>query len=168
MRATVHTATECRGGCDPSAQRRKNGVPGGRLTGTRGGAKMVGMVPTLRAGRLMAFAMAFSIAFGSVATCLAAVVATEPSMPCHGTEQHSAPSDSAQLDCCPGEAPNTQSSAPVQQALDSSAPVPVLVAILPLPAEPHLGTRPGMVDAAAGTPKPPGIATYVLVSSFRI
>ena len=112
--------------------------------------------------------MAFAIALAPAATCLAAVVGAEPTMPCHGTAQHSAPSDAARLDCCPGEAPNTQSSIPVPQALDAPAPFSVLAAVLPVPAEPQLGTRAGIVAAAAGTPKPLGIATYVLVSSFRI
>ena len=129
---------------------------------------MVSMLAGARAARCVTFVIALALAFGSVATCLAAVVAEEPSMPCHSTEQHPAPTDSARLDCCPGEAPNTQGFVPVPQALDSSAPFPVVVAILPVPAEPRFGTRAGTMDAAAGVPKPPGIATYVLVSSFRI
>ena len=118
--------------------------------------------------RAFAVVMALGLAFGPVATCLTAVEASEPSMPCHGTEPHPASDDSARLDCCPGEAANTQSSIPIQQALDTSAPAAVLLAVLPVLEEPLLAIRAGMVDAAAGTPKPPGIATYVLVSSFRI
>jgi hypothetical protein len=118
--------------------------------------------------RVLTFVMAVAIALGSVATCLAAVKAAAPAMPCHGAEQHPAPGDSARVDCCPGEAPNSQSSIPGQQALDTSAPATIVVAVLPVLREPMLGTGAGIVDAGAGTPRPPGIATYVLVSSFRI
>lgn len=139
-----------------------------RLTVGPSRAIMTSMLATARAARHLVFVVAFALAFGSVATCLAAVLAAEPAMVCHGTEQHPASGDSARLDCCPGEAPNTQGSNPVQLALDTSAPTPVLVAVLPLFTQPQFGIRAGTVDAGTGTPKPPGIATYVLISSFRI
>ena len=121
-----------------------------------------------RPARHVVFVLAFALAFGPVATCLATVVSAEPAMPCHGTEQHPAPADSARMDCCPGEAPNTQSSIPVSQTVDSSAPSQVLLAVLPVLGTPQHGVRAGTVDAAAGSPRPPGIATYALISFYRI
>ena len=126
-----------------------------------------GMLVKFLAGRHIVFTLALSIAFGPVATCLAAVVAAQPA-PCHGTAQHPAPGGAARLDCCPGEAPNTQSSIPGQQAFESSAPFPVLVAVLPALADPQAHTCAGLIDVGTRVPKPPGTATYVLISSFRI
>ena len=119
----------------------------------------------LNSFRLIAVAMVLTLSFGSVMRCVAAIAAAEPTMACHDTEQHQPPQDSSRFGCCPGEAPNTQGIP--GQALDQSAPAPVLVAVLAALPAPPLGTRAGLVDAA-GTLKPPGIATYVLVSSFRI
>ena len=129
---------------------------------------MSSVLVTARAARPLVFVMALALACGSIATCLAAVAEAEPTMLCHSTERHPAPDHSARWDCCPGEAPNTLGSMPVQETLASSVPSPVLLALLPMLAEPQVGTRAGIVDAAAGAPKPPGIATYVLVSSFRV
>jgi hypothetical protein len=118
--------------------------------------------------RLIAFVLALTLSFGSVVRCVAAIAAAEPAMACHDTEQHQRPQDSSRFDCCPGEAPNSQGFVPGQQALDESAPSPVLLGVLAALPAPLLRTRAGVVDAADGTPKPPGIATYLLVSSFRI
>ena len=129
---------------------------------------MVAMLAIARAARRLVFVVAFAIAFAPAATCLAAVAAALPTMPCHGSEQHPAQDDSVRMNCCPGDSPNSQSSVPAQQAQDTSAPAPVLVAVLPVPALPPIGAGRGILDVEARTPKPPGIATYVLVSSFRI
>jgi hypothetical protein len=125
------------------------------------------MLPKLRAVRHFAFVIVFAFAFAPVATCLAAVAAAAPEMPCHGSVPQPTPERSAHLDCCPGDSPNSQGSTPVQQVVDASAPTPVLVAVL-LPAVDIVGRRAGLVDCSAGTSKPPGIPTYVFVSSFRI
>jgi hypothetical protein len=126
------------------------------------------MRATARAARRLVFVVAFAIAFAPAVTCLAAVAAAAPTMPCHGSEPDPVRDDSAHMNCCAGDSPNSQGSVPAQQALDSAAPTPVLVAVLPVPAVPLLGVGPGILDVEARTPKPPGIATYVLVSSFRI
>jgi len=125
------------------------------------------MLPMLRAVRHFAFVIVFAFAFAPVATCLAAVAAAEPEMPCHGSAPQPAPERSAHLDCCPGDSPNSQGSTPVQQIVDTSAPTPVLVAVL-LPADDIAGSCAVLVDSIAGTCKPPGVPTYVFVSSFRI
>lgn len=126
------------------------------------------MLAIARAARRLVFVVAFAIAFAPAATCLAAVASAAPTMPCHGSEQHPVQDDSAHMNCCPGDSPNSQSPVPAQQALDSAAPTPVLVAVLPVPVVPLIGVGSGILDVEARTPKPPGIATYVLVSSFRI
>ena len=156
-------------GCRPGPRRR---VVGGRRrfdTGSHRSEDDRGMLLKFLAGRHFAFVMALAVALGPVATCLAAVVTAQPAPPpCHGTAQHHAPGGAAQLDCCPGEAPNTQSCIPGQHAFESSAPFPVLVAVLPALADPQVHTRAGIIDVGTRVPKPPGTATYVLVSSFRI
>jgi hypothetical protein len=132
------------------------------------GVMMTSMRATARAARHVVLVMAFAVAFAPAATCLAAVAAATPELPCHASEQRPAQDDSAHMNCCPGDSPNSQSFTPAQQALDPSAPAQVVVAILPVPAVPQVGAGLGLAHVAAGTPRPPGIATYVLVSSFRI
>jgi hypothetical protein len=127
---------------------------------------MNAMLPSLRAARHVVFVLAFAVAFASTATCLAAVVAAQPEAPCHGSEQH--PSQGSSIDCCPGDSADTQSFAPDQLTISPSGPSSVLIVVLPVACEAQLAVRAGLVDTTTGTPKPPGIATYVLVSSFRI
>jgi hypothetical protein len=127
---------------------------------------MAEMLPSSRATRYLVLVLAFAVAFASTATCLAAVVAEKSEAPCHRSEQH--PAQGSSIDCCPGDSANTQSFAPGQLTLSPSGPSPVLVAVLPVDLAPPLAVGAGVADTATGRPKPPGIATYVLVSSFRI
>jgi hypothetical protein len=120
------------------------------------------------AARYLVFVLAFAVAFSSAATCLAAAAAATPKAPCHGSEHQPVQDDSGQLNCCPSDSPNSESPVPALQAPGSPTASPVLIAVLPVSSGPPFARRPGIVDVAAGRPKLPGIATYVLVSSFRI
>jgi hypothetical protein len=129
---------------------------------------MIVMLSTLRALRHIAFAIVFAIALVPTATCLAAVAASTPQMPCHESEQAPIHGNSTHLNCCPGDTPNTQSPAPTQQLVEPMSVSLAPVALLPLLADLQPAPSVEIAEANAGALRPPGIPTYVFVSSFRI
>ena len=106
---------------------------------------MTQMLQSFRAARHFLFVLAFAVAFA---------------------ERH--PAQESSIDCCPGDSANAESltAGPLTTAPSEPAPVPAV--LLPVAYEPQLALRAGLIDHGSGTPKPLGIATYVLVSSFRI
>ena len=129
---------------------------------------MIVMVSMLRALRHIAFAVVFVVALVPTATCLAAVAASTPEMPCHESEQAPVQSNSSHLNCCPGDTPNTQSPTPSQQLVEPMSVTAAPVALLPLLADLRPAPSVEIAEANAGALRPPGIPTYVFVSSFRI
>jgi hypothetical protein len=126
---------------------------------------MTSMLVTLRAARHFVTVLAFAVAFASTAKCLAAVAADSATPSCHASEPRS---ERAAVDCCPGESPDSQTLAASPLAVTPAAPLPIIVAVLREPAVPGDARLAGIIDPATGSSKPPGIATYVLVSAFRI
>jgi hypothetical protein len=126
------------------------------------------MVSKLRVARCLAVVAAFAVMFASSATCIAAVSAAAPEATCHDAQQRAGGHGSIDQGCCPGEAPNTKPLTSASFSLGTAVPSPVVIAVLPA-APAATGTMAvALVHAPAGSSKPPGIATYVFVSSFRI
>jgi hypothetical protein len=126
------------------------------------------MLSKLRVARCLAVVAAFAVMFASGATCIAAVTASAPEATCHDAQQQTGGHGSIDQGCCPGEAPNTQSLASSTFSIGTAVPSPVVIAVLPA-APAATGTMVAeLAHALAGSSKPPGIATYVFVSSFRI
>jgi hypothetical protein len=121
------------------------------------------MLRWLRMAVWVECALALALAIVPTATCLIAAQPVEK-MACHDAMDHDDGGGSIDQNCCPGDSP---SSSPAQILASISEPPSVLAAVLPVPlVSPMLG-RTGVVDDTAPV-KPPGTATYVLVSSFRI
>lgn len=127
---------------------------------------MLEMVPQVRARRWLGWVFALALAFVPSATCLIGAQQSD-AMACHDAMDHGESHGSIDQTCCPGDSAASPSSPSAPLSTSISAPPAVLVAILPVPVGPSLVTRVGSVDDAT-TVKPPGTATYVLVSSFRI
>lgn len=126
---------------------------------------MTPVLRELRIGLWVGRVSILALAVVPTATCLIAAQPVEKmEMACHDAMEHDDSGGSIEQHCCPDDSP---SSSPAQLLASVSAPPSVLVAVLPVPlVSPMLG-RTGIVDDAAPV-KPPGTATYVLVSSFRI
>jgi len=130
---------------------------------------MVSMLPKRRAARQVVSIIAFAIAFAPAATCLAAVAAATPKMACHDSEEHSAGGSSFDRNCCPGDSTNSLAIDPSATAMTPLAHSPVLLAVLSFIVEPPAATPQAPVaHGPPGISTPPGVATYVFVSSFRI
>ena len=125
---------------------------------------MVSMLAAVRAARHLVWVAAFVGAFASTATCLLAVAAAEPKAACHGSEEHVPAGSALSENCCPAD--DAQTSSPAAAPVTAPPPSPVIVAVLSFDVEPLAKVLAAGVDS--GTPSPPGTATYVLVSSFRI
>lgn len=136
------------------------------LTALRITGMMLEMVPRLRAPRWLGWVSALTLAFVPSATCLVAAQQSD-AMACHDAMEHGESNGSIDQTCCPGDSAASPSSSPAQLSVSISAPPAVLLAVLPVPVGSPLVTRVGLVDDATAA-KPPGIPTYVLVSSFRI
>ena len=129
---------------------------------------MVAMVSKFRAARLLVVMTTLVVAFASSATCFAAVAAQAPKDACHTSGHPDAGQSSLDPSCCQGEAANTQPLAPVPFTIGAPPAFGVLIAVLPVGPQIALGTATQIVHAPAGAAKPPGLATYLFVSSFRI
>ena len=125
---------------------------------------MLEMVRQPRATRWLGWVFALALMFVPSATCL--IAAWPEKMACHDAMELRA---EASLDepCCPGDSAASPRSTPVGQLGPSiSAPAAILIAVLP-DVELRIPAGAGTIEPP-GTRKPPGPATYVLVSSFRI
>lgn len=126
------------------------------------------MVSKLRAARLLVVMTTFAVVFASSATCFAALAAQAPQDACHSSGQPDAGQSSLDPSCCQGEAANTQPLTPVPFTVSAPPAFGVLIAVLPIDSEIRLAMATQIVHAPAGSSKPPGLATYVFVSSFRL
>lgn len=137
-----------------------------RLTPRRITGMMLEMGLQLRASRCLGWVAALALAFVPSATCLIGAQQAD-SMACHDAMEHGDSHGAIDQTCCPGDSASSPSSSPAQLSTSVSAPSTVLVAILPVPIGSSLLAHAGDIDDAA-TVKPPGTATFVLISSFRI
>jgi hypothetical protein len=124
------------------------------------------MAPRLRAAHGVVFVMALALAFAPAAMCLAAATSSRADVPCHSTGR--APTSGVEQDCCSSDSAGTPGSASTFAAGALSAPAPVVIAVFSPAAAPRPSTLAGLVDASSCNAGPPGIPTYVFVSSFRI
>lgn len=129
---------------------------------------MVAMVSKFRAARLLVVMTTFVVVFASSATCFAAAAAQAPKDACHTSGQPDAGRGSLDPSCCQGEAANTQPLTPVPFTVSAPPASAVLIAVLLIDSEITLARATRIVPAPAGSSKPPGLATYVFVSSFRL
>jgi hypothetical protein len=128
---------------------------------------LVATVSKFRAARLLAVMTTF-VMFASSATCFAAAAARAPKDACHTSGQPDAGRSSLDPSCCQGEAANTQPLTPVPFVVGVPPAFGVLIAVLPVGRQIALGKATQIVHTPAGSAKPPGLATYVFVSSFRL
>jgi hypothetical protein len=121
------------------------------------------MFSRLRALRSVAATLVVAIASIVSANCLAASAQTAAERACCAAMAHHCGEAAVKADCC-GERSQGRDTVAALSEKALSAPVPVLVAILEVPA----AMRGSSVAVSNVSVKPPGTPTYVLVSAFRI
>ena len=121
------------------------------------------MFSRLRALRPVAVTLVVAIAAIVSANCLTARTQTAAERACCAAMAHHCGEAAINAKCC-GERTQNRDSVAALTAAALTAPVPGLLAILDMPA---VATGSGVAVSSVFV-KPPGIPTYVLVSTFRI
>ena len=100
------------------------------------------------------------------ATCVSAAQMTPEQHACCEAMRHDCGKAAVQMSCCGGRVDQDQTLAAAKTTA-TPVPSPVLVAILAIVYEPpSLDSRTWVSDTSS--PSPPGVPTYLFVSSFRI
>ena len=116
--------------------------------------------------RLTASASLVAMAFVVSATCVSAAQMTPEQHACCEAMQHDCGKAAVEMSCCGGKADQDRSLAAAKPTA-TPAPTAVLVAILATVYEPSsVESRTWVLDTPS--PSPPGVPTYLFVSSFRI
>lgn len=116
--------------------------------------------------RLTASAALVAMSLVVSATCVSAAQMTPEQHACCEAMRHDCGKAAVEMSCCGGKADQDQSLAAAKTTA-APAPSPVLVAILATVYEPpSLESRTWV--AHTSSPSPPGVPTYLFVSSFRI
>ena len=117
---------------------------------------------------------ALLVAFVSSANCLIAAEQAQSRNACHemmaaehDTMGHDENGPSLDERCCPGDSSAVPNASRAQLAAPLSAPVPLLIALLEFAASVS-GVHALAADSLSGIGKPPGTATYLHLSTFRI
>ena len=118
-----------------------------------------------RHARVTASLAVAALAVMVFATCVSKAMTPEE-MACCEAMHHDCGEMAVQSSCCGGRADQDHSLAATKPTM---APVPVaeLVAIVATPYEPHQVDS-GIWVSETSSPSPPGVPTYLFVSSFRI
>lgn len=119
-----------------------------------------------RRTRLAASVLTVAMTLVLVATCLAAVEMTPEQKACCAAMAHDCGEMAFEKSCCIGEGPNDDGLVAVK-ATFAAFPPAIVVAVLDMPATLFApASRFAATDRAPV--KPPGIPTYLFVSSFRL
>jgi hypothetical protein len=115
----------------------------------------------------VAGAVTLSMAVVLSVSCLAAKEMTPEEKVCCAAMGHDCGAAAVEVNCCSGEAAKVDALAPITIETLASAPLPVVVALLEMP---DLVDRVSGIRHSGSQPpvRPPGIPTYLLVSTFRI
>ena len=117
--------------------------------------------------RLAASASMVAMAFVVFATCVSAAKMTPEQRLCCEAMHHDCGEAAVQMSCCGGKADQDRSLV-AAKATAAPAPSTVLVAILTTVYEPPFSLESLTWVSDTSSPSPPGVPTYLFVSSFRI
>ena len=119
-----------------------------------------------RRTRLAASVLTVAITLLLFATCLSGVEMTPEQKACCAAMAHDCGEMAFEKSCCIGEGPNDDGLVAVK-ATFAAFPPAIVVAVLDMPATPFVATS-RVARAEPSTLRPPGIPTYLFVSSFRL
>ena len=120
-----------------------------------------------RAMRPIAGGVMLAVAVVLSGNCVTAKDVTPQQKACCAAMGHDCGALAIEQACCEGEAKKVDALTPLSAPDFATAPVPVLVALLDALTTPAMPT--GFFNSASRAQvRPPGIPTYLLVSTFRI
>jgi len=117
--------------------------------------------------RPVAGAVTLAMAVVLSATCVVTKDMTPQQKACCAAMGHDCGRTAMERACCPGEAKKVDALTPVSAPEFAASPVAIVVALLD-PLTPPAILSGFFNSASLALVKPPGIPTYLLVSSFRI
>lgn len=138
-----------------------------KLTSSHQLGKIVNMLGSFRRhARVPASATLFAVAVILSVTCLSAAGMTSVRKVCCVSTQHDCGGMAVKVRCCTGQAHETRSLAARKPTM-AAVPPAVIVAVLTMPSALPASER-HTVLAKRSSPSPPGVSTYLFVSSLRI
>jgi hypothetical protein len=117
--------------------------------------------------RLIALAPMVAVAMVVFATCVAAATATPAQRACCEAMNHDCGEMAMQSSCCTGAAQDHWRLGAAAKSSDQMVSAPLLVATV-IGVDPPPLFPAGEAIRRSSSPSPPGVATYLFVSSFRI